>query len=122
MPIIDIHMVVPGADSVPAGLAQTVADALGQLLGSPAGRTWVRASTLSATNYAENGSPLTPSDLPVFVTLLLAAPPEGEARAAQASLITTAVALAVGRDRSCVHVEYAAPGKGRMAFGGDLVQ
>ena len=122
MPIVDVQLVVPGIECVPPSLAQAVADGLGHLLASPAGHTWVRASALSASNYAENGSRLAQDGLPVFVTLLLAAPPEGEARVAQAALITTAVALAVGRDRSNVHIEYAAEGNGRVAFGGLLVE
>jgi phenylpyruvate tautomerase PptA (4-oxalocrotonate tautomerase family) len=122
MPIVDVQLVVPGTEGVTSGLAQAVADALGHLLASPPGRTWVRASTLPAANYAENGARLAPDDLPVFVTLLLAAPPEGEARVTQAARITTVVALAVGRDQSNVHIEYAAPGTGRMTFGGVLVQ
>lgn len=122
MPIVDIHLVVPGTEGVPPGLAQAVADALGQLFASPPGHTWVRASALPAANYAENGSGPAQDGLPVFVTLLLAAPPEGEARATQAAQIATAVAWAVGRDSSTVHIEYAAPGKGRIAFGGMLVE
>lgn len=122
MPIIDVQLVVPDAEGVPPGLAQAVADALGQLFASPPGHTWVRASALPAANYAENGSRLAQDSLPVFVTLLLAAPPQGEDRATQAARITTAVALAVGRDSSTVHIEYAAPGKGRVAFGGMLAE
>ena len=122
MPIVDVQLVVPGIECVPPSLAQAVADALGHLFASPAGHTWVRASALSASNYAENGSRVEQDGLPVFVTLLLAAPPEGDARVTQAALITTAVALAVGRDRSNIHLEYAAPGKGRIAFGGVLVE
>ena len=122
MPFVDVQLVVPGTEGVPPGLAQAVADALGHLFESPPGRTWVRTSTLPAANYAENGLPLVQDGLPVFVTLLLAVPPEGEARANQAARITTAVALAVGRDSSNVHIEYAAAGKGRVAFGGVLVE
>jgi phenylpyruvate tautomerase PptA (4-oxalocrotonate tautomerase family) len=122
MPIVDVQLVVPGTEGVPPGLAQAVADALGHLFELPPGRTWVRTSTLPAANYAENGLPLVQDGMPVFVTLLLAIPPEGEDRANQAARITTAVALAVGRDRSNVHIEYAAAGKGRVAFGGVLVE
>ncbi len=122
MPIVDVLLVVPGTEGVSPGLAQAVADALGPLFESPSGRTWVRASTLPGANYAENGARLVQDDLPVFVTLLLAAPPEGEARANQAERITTALALAVGRNRRNVHIEYAASGKGRMSFGGVLVE
>jgi len=53
---------------------------------------------LPGANYAENGTRLAQHDLPVFVTLLLATLPEGEARANQAA------------------------GKGRVAFGGILVE
>ncbi len=122
MPIVDLQLVVPGTEGVPPGLALAVADALGHLFASPPGHTWVRASALPADHYAENGSRLAPDGLPVFVTLLLAAPPEGEARALQAARIATAVALAIGRDSSHVHIEYAGAGKGRIAFGGVLVE
>ena len=122
MPIVDILLVVPCTENVPAGLAQAVADVVGQLFESPSGHTWVRASTLAAANYAENGASRAQDDLPAFVTVLLAAPPEGEARAIQARRICAAVALAVGRDRNSVHFEYAAAGRGHLAFGGVLVE
>jgi len=122
MPIVDVQLVVSEAGGVPPGLAQTVADALGHVFESPAGHTWVRASALPADHYAENGSRLAPDGLPVFVTLLLAAPPEGDARVIQAARVATAVAWAIGRDSSHVHIEYAAAGKGRIAFGGVLVE
>ena len=122
IPIVDVQQVVPDAGGIPPGIAQTLADALGHLFESPAVRTWVRTSTLPAAHYAENGSRLAQDSLPVFVTLLLAAPPEGEARANQAACITSAVALAVGLDSSNVHIEYAAPGKVRVDFGGVLMK
>ena len=85
MPIVDVQLVVPGTEGVPPGLAQAVADALGHLFESPPGRTWVRTSTLPAANYAENGLPLVQDGLPVFVTLLLAVPTDGDTRENQAA-------------------------------------
>ena len=66
IPISDVQLVVPGTEGVPSGLAQAVANALGHLFESPAGHTWVRASTLPAAHYAENDSRLAQDDLPAF--------------------------------------------------------
>lgn len=122
MPIVDLQLVVADAALEPASFVRAVADVLGKVFNSPPGKTWVRASTLAAANYAENESDLPPQQLPVFVTLLLANPPEGDARVVQAAQVAQAIALVVGRDQSCIHIEYAPPGKGRIAFGGVLVQ
>ncbi|EHR70805.1 hypothetical protein BurJ1DRAFT_1959 [Burkholderiales bacterium JOSHI_001] len=122
MPIVDVQLVVPDALPPPLGTAQAIADTLGKVFNTPPGRTWVRISTLAAAHYAENESGATQQELPVFVTLLLANLPEGEAMATQATQVAHAVASVLRRDTSLVHVEYAPPGKGRIAFGGVLVQ
>ena len=117
MPIIDLHW----AGAPPAGaqdLADRLADALGDALGQPPGRLWLRLHSLHA--YAENGG-LPAGAAPVFVTVLHARPPAGQALRAEIAAVTAAVAAVVGRPRERVHVEYAAPGAGRIAFGGRLI-
>ena len=118
MPIVDLAIVVPPAAPLPAGLAQGLADDLGRCLNTPPGRLWVRLRPLDAGNYAENGCTVEDDELPVFVTVLHAEPPTGEALDAEMAVITDAVARVTGRPVSRVHLEYAAAGRGRLAFGG----
>lgn len=121
MPIVDVEM-VGTHDRLPGGVpAASLASALGLLFGTPPGRTWVRLRLLPPDCYAENDAPLQPGSEPVFVTVLHARPPEGEARAAEARAITASVAACLGRDAGRVHVQYAPAAAGRQAFGGQLV-
>lgn len=121
MPIVDIQLVCPHGTDVPPVPAQALADALGRVWGSPPGRTWVRVQQLSSASYAENGAPVDDAGLPVFVTVLHAHPPQGEALATEALGVSMAVAECLGRPIERVHVQYAPPGAGRQAFGGRLV-
>jgi hypothetical protein len=57
----------------------------------------------------------------VFVTVLHARPPEGQAREREAAALTQALAVVVGRPAACVHVQYAPAAAGRQAFGGALL-
>lgn len=122
MPILDIEIVHGDGDSPPAAsLTQALADAAGRVLGSAPGRTWVRVLSLGASQYGENGTTVAPGELPVFVTVLHAHPPQGEALAAEVLALTQAVAACLGRPAGQVHVQYAPPGAGRQAFGGTLM-
>jgi hypothetical protein len=121
MPILDVDLVVPDGAALPSGLARSLADRLGAVLQAPPGRVWVRLHALAATRYAENDVAVGADELPVFVTILHAHPPEGEARAREASAIASEVASVLGRNAERVHVEYAPAGAGRVAFGGKLV-
>lgn len=117
MPVVDIHWAGP-PPAQPDELASALADAIGDALQQPPGRVWVR---LHLIHHAENGGPLAGA-APVFVTLLHARPPVGEALQAEIAAVTGAVAAVTGRPRERVHLEYAAPGAGRIAFGGRLVE
>lgn len=122
MPLLEIERVLPdAAQPAPTGLAQACADAAARVFGSPPGRTWVRLRALGASAYAENDAALAPEDLPVFVTVLHARVPEGDALAAQVRALTDAIASVLGVEAQCVHVQIAPPGAGRQAFGGTLV-
>lgn len=123
MPILDVEVVV-AADAAPpeAGLTQVLADAAGRVLEAAPGSTWLRLRTLPDSQYAENGAALAPEDWPVFVTVLHAHLPQGAALDAQARALTEALAAVLGRSPQRVHVEYAAAGAGRQAFGGVLVR
>ena len=122
MPILDIELVQDDGDSPPtASVTQALADAAGRVLGSTPGRAWVRVRTLGASQYGENAATVAPGELPVFVTVLHAHAPHGEALAAEVLALTQAVAACLGRPPRQVHVQYAPSGAGRQAFGGTLV-
>jgi phenylpyruvate tautomerase PptA (4-oxalocrotonate tautomerase family) len=121
MPIVDI-LVVEGRGTQPGPLAaQAIADALAPVFSSAPGRVWVRLQSIGASQYAENGVAVGADEHPVFVKVQLAHLPVGEALAAQLVAVTESVASCLSRSASRVHVEYAPPGAGRMAFGGVLV-
>jgi len=121
MPILDIELVqADGAAPPEAAVTQALADSAGRALGSPPGRTWVRLRSLALSHYAENQAPVAAAAAPVFVTVVHARPPQGDALAAEVAALTQAVALCLGRASAQVHVQYASPGLGRQAFGGVL--
>jgi phenylpyruvate tautomerase PptA (4-oxalocrotonate tautomerase family) len=122
MPMVDVELVVRAESELESVSAQDLADDLGDIFRSPPGRTWVRLVALDTRQYAENRSTLATGDLPAFVTVLHARPPEGAARAEEVMAITLAVARVTGRPPERVHVRYAPAATGRQAFGGTLVE
>ncbi len=122
MPVIDIELVRAAEEPAGAVSAGMLADAIGATLRSPPGRTWVRLRWLADAAYAENGGLPAGGDLPVFVTVLHARPPVGEALLAELQALTRVVADGTGRPPDRVHVQYAPPGAGRQGFGGRLVE
>ena len=121
MPILDVEIVGPLDGAVEDGLAARLADAAAAVLDPdrPQG-TWVRLHRVSLDGYAENaGGPLE-GTLPVFVSVLKAAPPQGDALDREARALTEAVAEACGRPAANVHLLYEPPAAGRIAFGGEL--
>lgn len=121
MPIIDVHLVLSAQSTESKGLSKRLADVLGHLFRADPGHVWVRLHTLPSEHYAENQTTVAPPDLPVFATVLHARPPKGQAREEEALAITLAIAECLNRPPSRVHVEYAAKGAGRVAFGGKLL-
>lgn len=119
MPILEVDFVGPVADNVRRALARRIADAAGVVLASPPRGTWVRMRFVTAEEYAENEG-AEPGAWPVFVHVLEAEPPEGDALAAEVRRLTEAIAAACGRPAANVHLVYAPPGHGRVAFGGRL--
>jgi phenylpyruvate tautomerase PptA (4-oxalocrotonate tautomerase family) len=121
MPIFDVRIVTEEGARLP-GLAQRLADALGRALGSPPGRVWVRIARIDAGDYAENEASVAGVELPVFLTILHADPPEGEARSREVLLFARAASDALGLSVDRIHIEYAPAGRGRVAFGGKLLE
>ena len=114
MPIIDIEIVETTQVDT-----QGLADALGKAFGAAPGTVWVRIRNLPASHYAENDAP---APHPVFVTVTASAPPEGAELRERIGQIVDAVARITGRPRENVHVEFQPAAKGRIAFGGRLVE
>ena len=116
MPILEIQFVGDDRDS---NIAQKLADAVGLVLHSSAGQTWVKVSWLASSQYAEN---LNESrDLkPVFVSLLLRKLPDNEQKSQIAKDLCKTIAQVSGRQEENIHILFLPEGAGRMAFGGDL--
>lgn len=122
MPVVTIEIVGAVERTREEDLAQSLADAVGDVFRSPPGQTWVRVRSLARDGYAENAAPVDASGLPVFVTILKRQAPGGAQLLAEVAAVTEAIAQVIGRPASCVHVEYAPSAAGRLAFGGTLVQ
>ncbi len=97
MPIVDIELVCETEAEFTTVSARALADALGQALGSPPGRTWVRMHFLGSRAYAENDVVVDGSELPAFVTVLQANCLTGAALVAEVAAVTGAVAKCIGR-------------------------
>ncbi len=121
MPIVDVRPVVSASQHLPADAAQVIADSIAGVLSADTGRIWVRLTELPKDRYAENGIVVDDNDLPVFVQVLHAELPTEDARVQEAKALAVAVAASLGRQVERVHIEYAPPGRGRVAFGGKLV-
>ena len=120
MPIIDACIVVPDGECLAPRTAQVLADTIATVFDAQPQRVWVRLQALPASGYAENASADAPQ--PVFLKILHADLPAAPTRAAQALALAQAVGACLGRPSDLVHVEYAAAGRGRVAFGGRLLE
>ncbi len=121
MPILEVQPVLDDGVTIDPGLARRVADAAAQVYGSAPGRVWVRLAPLPAAQYAENGIDADATPRPVFVTVLHAQPPAGEALAREVQALTRALAAVFARAPDRVHVQIAPAASGRQAFGGTLL-
>lgn len=119
MPIIDIELVSATRAPAAPGVAQVLADALGDAFEVEAGKVWVRMRALPAANYAENR---TNALEPAFVTILASEPPTGEALRRRVAQVTEIVARHTHRPPELVHVLFEPAARGRIAFGGRLVE
>jgi phenylpyruvate tautomerase PptA (4-oxalocrotonate tautomerase family) len=122
MPIVDVELICKSEAEFAQASVEALADTLGQAFGSEPGHTWVRLRFLGVASYAENRCAAEHAEPPVFISVLHAHPPKGEALANEAMAVTQAVAQCLGRPLERVHVQYAPGGAGRQAFGGRLVQ
>ena len=110
MPILHVE-IVGDSRAFPKDLAQRIADAAGLGLNSRPQGTWVKLQFLDARAYAENGG--ANAVHPIFVTLLKAELPAGEALRNQAMSLARAIAQTVDHPVENVHVIFEPAGKGR---------
>ena len=120
MPIVDVQVVVEAGQTTPSGCAESLAEALAAVLHAPPGRVWLRLQHLPHNMYAENGA--AEQVLPVFVRVLHADTPPQQVLVSQAASIANAVATCLNRPTEKVHIEFAPAGRGRVAFGGELLR
>ncbi len=121
MPILEVRVVGELAAGLAPGLAQRIADAAAQVLGSPPRGTWVAVEMVAPELYAENGG-AEPGLPPVLVRVLLRGGPPPDRLADQVAALTRAVAGCCGRPEESVHIVYEPAAAGRVAFGGRLVE
>lgn len=121
MPIVTVELVADPDRPLEHNLTQALADAIGRVLNSPRGHTWVRLRSLQRNEYAENDALVDAAELPVFVTVLERQVAAGTVLQGEVTALTEAVAHVLGRPATCVHVEYAPAAAGRISFGGRLV-
>jgi hypothetical protein len=120
MPIVDIEVVLNPEEIIPDDLPSRLADALGQVFGSPTNGTWVKLRAIPNLYYAENEGKEA-GVCPVFVSVLKAKVPDSEAIQREVDAITAAVAQVCQRPAELIHVIYQPHGQGRVAFGGRIV-
>lgn len=124
MPIVDVEVVTGAAEADVIGkeTLQLLADELGSLFGSDPGGTWVRLRSIDQNAYAENGAAVGPDALPTFVNVLRAELPERGALRREVTKVAEVVARTLDRPRESVHVIYAPDARGRIGFGGVLLE
>jgi phenylpyruvate tautomerase PptA (4-oxalocrotonate tautomerase family) len=120
MPIIDIEAIGGEQHAVPNQVLRKTADALGDALGMAPGKVWLRLRVLPKEAYAESGTDAERTPEAVFVRVLRSRVPQGPDLEREIVAVTKVVANCLGKPEVNVHVEYAPPGLGRIAFGGRL--
>ena len=121
MPIVEVEIVLRPGETLCDDLAQELADGLGEAMNTASGSTWVKVEGLTRNRYAESGG-MADDIFPVFVTILKSSLPELEERSVETERVTVCVSRICGRSPENVHIIYLPEGKGRVAFGGDLVR
>ena len=90
MPILNVEIVQRANESLSSELAQHIADAAGDVFGTPSGQTWVKVNMLSPNAYAENGG--APADVaPVIVSIIKGDLPDKAALESEVSELTECI-------------------------------
>ena len=122
MPIIELELVIDGeAEKLGSELIQRLADQIGDYLGSDTAGTWVRVRYLDRSHYAENRSRVPDSVKPAFVSIMQYQLPDEDDLVEGARRLAALTAGCIGRPLENTHVIFEPDGRGRVAFGGELV-
>jgi len=119
MPILELE-IIGAAEDYDSDLAQTVADSAAAALKSRPQGTWVKLCFTETNRYAENGGAV--DEPPIIVNVLQAEVPNGAELRTQILELTSAISAATRRSPSSVHIIMEPAAKGRIAFGGSLVE
>ena len=122
MPILDIEIVGEPRLVFRRDLTERIAKAAATALRSRPRGTWVKLRVITPDDYAENEMDRSEFVRPVFVRLLLADPPDGEQLRSQSQALARAIGAACERAPENVHILYEPPARGRIAFGGELLE
>ncbi len=124
MPIIDVEVVTSKAEPNLGSRAQlqVLADELGILIDSEPAGTWVRLRSIHLDEYAENQTVIGSGVRPTFVNVLRAELPDPSTLRIEMAEIAKIVARTLDRPRENVHVLNAPVARGRIGFGGELLE
>lgn len=122
MPIIQLDLVMRAGENPPdKRTLQALADEMGQVLGAPAGETWVFLRPLSDDAYVENDMAVPPDIRPAIAHVLQYQRPSESTLARMARGLAGAMARHLNRPEANMHLVFEPDGRGRVAFGGRLV-
>ena len=122
MPILEVEIVLRPRETLPVDLVGQLADRAAAALGYQPGGTWVKLRPLPPEQYAEGGDGPPEGVYPVFVSVLKADLPQADQLAAEIANLTQAIAQVCDRPPESVHILYQRPARGRIAFGGRLLE
>ena len=122
MPIIRLELVIRGdSERVGRETLQDLADELGEYFQTDRASTWVKVDYVPFEQYAENQAELGRDVKPTLVYLLKYRIPPQDRLAQEAKDLARIVAKHLQRPEENTHLIFEPDGKGRVAFGGELV-
>ena len=121
MPILEVEIVLKPGELLTTDIAARIADVAGEALASRPRGTWVKVRALDSALYAENGGGSSLDVFPVFVSVLKSAI-DTEKLKDEANRLAESIAGVCNRPRENVHILYEPEARGRIAFGGNLLE
>src|SRR5262245_3485067 len=118
MPILNVEIVGSATENK---LAQRLADVAATVFDTHKGNVWVKVHFIPKSQYAENGG--TPDGLnPVFLTIQLGQSFGKKSNGEVATGLTESVSKLLDRPKENIHIIFEPSLKGRVAFGGKMLE